>query len=394
MSEREPGPIETRASQELDHLRAGAQLRTLDHINGIDLSSNDYLGLARDSRLKQATSEAIARSDAVGSTGSRLLSGNARVWEKLEAEFADFAQTESALYFSSGYAANVGLLSSALKPGDIVFSDAMNHASLIDGIRLSRATKEIYEHADLRSLERALRRHSQSAGAKLIVTETVFSMDGDFAPLTDLLRLACDYGAELVLDEAHAVGVFGPEGSGRAAGHGITRGVLAIVHTCGKALASAGAFVCCSKTMKRYLVNRARPFIFSTAMPPYFAGQIRAALGLAMQANHERNHLHEMASLLRADLSLSGIPCGASASQIVPVLCETNEAALALASHLQVHGFAARAIRPPTVPAGTARIRLSLTANLTRDQVTHLAETIRSGFNPSPQLQAATVMHV
>ncbi len=272
--------------------------------------SNDYLGLATDPRLKQAVVAAVANAKAVGSTGSRLLSGNTPEWEELESEFADFAQTDAALYFGSGYSANVGLLSSILRPGDVVFSDAFNHASLIDGIRLSRATKVIYPHADMHFLERALREHSQGAGAKVIITESVFSMEGDIAPISSLLRLARDHGAELILDEAHATGVLGPRGRGLAAERGVTRETLAIVHTCGKALASAGAFVCCGATLKNYLVNRARTFIFSTAMPPYFAGQIRAALDLAMRSDAERAHLREIGNLLREELSAMGLGFG------------------------------------------------------------------------------------
>jgi 8-amino-7-oxononanoate synthase len=385
--------LERRAARELDQLRVGAQLRTLENLNGIDLCSNDYLGLAFDPRLKQAVTNAVANAKAVGSTGSRLLSGNAPEWEALEREFAAFAQTDAALYFGSGYSANVGLLSSILKPGDVVFSDAFNHASLIDGIRLSRATKVIYPHADVDFLERALREHSQGAGAKVIVTECVFSMEGDIAPISSLLRLARDHGAELVVDEAHATGVMGPQGRGLAAEYGITREFLAIVHTCGKALASAGAFICSSATLKNYLVNCARTFIFSTAMPPYFAGQIRFALHLAMESDAERSHLREISSLLREELSAIGAGFGASTTQIIPVFCGSNESALRVAAHLQANGFAARAIRPPTVAAGAARVRISLTAKITHEDVRRLAQALRSAFQSLPQSQSVSVVH-
>ena len=385
--------IEARAARELDQLRDEAQLRSLENLSGIDLCSNDYLGLATDPRLKEAVAAAVAKAKAVGSTGSRLLSGNTPEWEELESEFAAFAHTDAAVYFGSGYSANVGLLSSILKPGDVVFSDAFNHASLIDGIRLSRATKVIYPHADMHFLERTLREHSQSTGAKVIVTESVFSMEGDIAPISSLLRLARDHGAELILDEAHATGVLGPQGRGLAAEQDISREVLAIVHTCGKALASAGAFVCCGETLKNYLVNRARTFIFSTAMPPYFTGQIRAALHLAMQSDAERAHLREIGNLLREELSAMGVGFGASATQIVPVFCGSNERALEVAAHLQANGFAAKAIRPPTVPAGTARVRISLTAKITREDVQRLARALRAAFQSSPQSQSASVVH-
>lgn len=377
-----------RVRREFDALRDHAQLRTLDRLEGVNLCSNDYLGLARDSRLKQAVVEAVAKSEAMGSTGSRLLSGNAPEWERIESEFAEFAGTESALYFGSGYAANIGLLSSILGPGDVVFSDASNHASIIDGIRLSGATKSIYPHADLPFLERALRDHSQSAGAKVIVTESVFSMEGDAGPLDSLLRLAREYEAQVVVDEAHATGVLGPKGRGLAAGLvpelatevGVTREILAVVHTCGKALGSAGAFVCCDESLKQYLVNRARTFIFSTAMPPYLAGQIRAAVKLAMEADARRAHLGEMSNLLRRELAHAGVNFGLSTTQIVPVFCGTNEAALHVAEVLRENGFAVRAIRPPTVPAGTARVRLSLTAQIREEEILRLAQSIGAAF--------------
>ncbi len=224
--------------------------------------------------------EAVARADAIGSTGSRLLSGNRREWEELESEFARFAGTEAALYFGSGYAANVGLLSSILAPGDVVFSDALNHASLIDGMRLSGADKVIYPHLDLAFLEQSLREQQRRAGRESDRHGKLFSMEGDVAPLRELLQSGREYGAEVIVDEAHATGVCGPQGRGIAAEHGCQQDLLAIVHTCGKALASAGAFVCGGSALRQFLINRARTFIFSTAMPPYFAGQIRAALEL------------------------------------------------------------------------------------------------------------------
>ena len=375
-----PEPIQNslraRMSEELDALREDSQLRALDHLTGINLCSNDYLGLACDQRLKQAVIASVGNTGAMGSTGSRLLSGNAPEWEELETEFAGFAGTEAALYFGSGYAANVGLLSSLLKPGDVVFSDALNHASLIDGMRLSGAQKVIYPHADMQFLESALREKMGSAGAKVIVTESVFSMEGDVAPLEALIRLARKYGAEMVIDEAHATGVCGPGGRGVAAELGIECEILALVHTCGKALASAGAFVCCGDTLKTYLVNRARTFIFSTAMPPYIAGQIRAALAIARSADDRRTHLRQLATALREKLSAAGIGTAPSTTHIIPVFLGGNEAALHVAAELQASGFAVKAIRPPTVPAGTARVRISLTSRITMEEIDRLADVI------------------
>jgi len=375
---------------ELDILRERSLFRTLESPRGINLCSNDYLGLATDPRIKQAVIEAVARTESFGSTGSRLLSGNSTKWEELESDFAAFAGTEAALYFGSGYAANVGLLSSILKPGDIVFSDALNHASLIDGIRLSGASKIIYPHCDLEYLEGALRVH---AGAKVIVTESVFSMEGDTAPIDGLIRLASDYGAELVIDEAHAIGVFGPQGRGMAAEHGCEREIFAIVHTCGKALASAGAFICGGSTLKDYLVNRARTFIFSTAMPPYLADQIRAAVALVREADDRRAHLSKIASSLREALGASGLGCGATTTHIVPILLGSNEAAMHVAAQLQANGFAVKAIRPPTVPPGTSRIRLALTSKISFEDIGRLVAEISTACDSLPRFSGSSAVH-
>jgi len=387
------GQIQNRIARELDELREKSQFRTLEIPRGMNLCSNDYLGLARDPRLKQALAEAASCAQRVGSTGSRLMSGNAREWEELELEFAEFAGTEAALYFGSGYAANVGLLCAVLKPHDVVFSDELNHASIIDGIRLSAARRVVYPHADLDHLDRALREHQASSGAKVIVTESLFSMEGDVAPLDTLLRLAKNYGAEIIVDEAHATGVCGPQGRGLVAERGSQREMLAVLHACGKALASAGAFVCCGSAMRNYLINRARTFIFSTAMPPHLAGQIHAALGLAIAADDRRAHLREISAALREALASAGLSFGASSTQIIPVILGTNEWALAVAAALKDHGFAVKAIRPPTVPAGTSRIRLSLTSEISTEDVRRLASTVAAACKSLPQTPSVSAVH-
>jgi len=383
--------LRERIAGELESLRERSQLRSLEILSGVNLCSNDYLGLAADPRLKQAVTEAVTSARQMGATGSRLLSGNSREWEELETEFAEFAGTESALYFSSGYAANVGLLSAILQPGDTVFSDTLNHASLIDGIRLSGAQKLIYPHGDMQFLEDALREKSCSAGAKVIVTESIFSMEGDVASIDDLLRLAKTYGAELIVDEAHALGVCGPEGRGVVAELKFEREIFAIVYPCGKTLASAGAFVCCGAALKEFLVNRARTFLFSTALPPYFARQIRAALALARGEDSRRKHLNELSIALREGLFAAGLNYGASSTQIVPVILGSNEVALRVAAQLQGAGFAVRAIRPPTVPAGTARIRVSLTSSVTVENIHRLAAVLQDAVQTPAQ--AVTVAH-
>ena len=387
MSEDLKSRLSERVSAELGAIRERSQFRTLENPPGINLYSNDYLGLAADPRLKDAALSALSAAPLVGATGSRLLSGNSPEWEPLEREFAEFIGVESALYFGSGYAANIGLISALAGRGDLIFSDALNHASLIDGIRLSGAEKIIYPHADIGALERELRARSSPRsshqGAKLIITESVFSMDGDIAPIARLAELARIYGADLIVDEAHAVGVFGPEGRGVCASLALEREVFATIHTCGKALASAGAFVCGSAKLRDFLINRARTFIFSTAMPPHMAGQIRAAVNLSIAADDRRVHLARISERLRGHLTSAQISVGASASQIIPICLGTNDAALLVADQLQSAGFAVRAIRPPTVPEGTSRIRLSLTAALSEAEIDRLAKAIAGALKSS-----------
>ena len=359
-------------------LEAQSRRRSLAEIRGINFCSNDYLGLAEHPALKKAVAEAVQVATRTGGTGSRLLSGQVAAWHEIEEEFARFAGTEAALYFGSGYAANLGLLTSLLKKEDLVFSDALNHASLIDGMRLSGARKFIYPHLDLNALEDGLRKHAQDRCRKLIVTETVFSMDGDAAPVTELLALADRYGAGVIVDEAHATGVHGPSGRGIAAKHGNVQYLAATVHTCGKALASAGAFACGSAVLKEHLINHARTFIFSTAMPPYMAEQIRAALRLALTMDKEREGLLTRAKRLAAGLRSRGWNTGNSATQIVPVVIGENEEAVAVAEFLQQEGFAVRAIRPPTVPEGSARLRFSLTCGIGEDETVRLGNSMHA----------------
>jgi 8-amino-7-oxononanoate synthase len=381
--------LEKDLERDLAKLSARDQLRSFAQIAGVNLCSNDYLGLAEDPRLKEAVLEAVAASARMGGTGSRLLSGHDAAWNELEEEFAEFAGTEAALYFANGYTLNLGLLSSVLGKEDLVFSDALNHASLIDGIRLSGARKEIYPHLDLNALERALRAHESESCRKLIVTESVFSMDGDIVDVHAMQKLAELYGASLIVDEAHATAVQGPHGSGIVAGAGLTRKVFATVHTCGKALASAGAFVCGPRTLREFLINHARTLIFSTAMPPYMAGQVWAALRLAKGMDREREALSANSTGLIASLRGDGWNTGNSASQIVPVILGSNEDALSAARFLQEGGLAVRAIRPPTVPVGTARLRLSLTARATREHVTGIRAALQNWRRRSQSSLAA-----
>jgi 8-amino-7-oxononanoate synthase len=359
-----------RMKADLAALQVADQLRELAIPSGIQLNSNDYLGLSCHPRLKEAIARALQEDDRFASTGSRLLSGNHERWERLEAEFAEFIGAEAALYFPSGYAANVGLLSSVLKPEDVVFSDASNHASLIDGIRLSRARKVVFPHLDLNFLEDALRRHDGGA-RKVVVIESIFSMEGDHAPLDDLSALCGRFGASLIVDQAHSVGVEMEP----------WRDVLAAVYPCGKALVSMGAFVAGSSSLRDFLVNHARTFIFSTALPPYSAAHVREAIALVSAADAERARLQELSRHLRKALHAAGFDIGRSESQIVPIILGTNETALRFAAAASEAGFAIRAIRPPTVPAGTARLRVSVNAGLSVADIDKFVETVSSAVS-------------
>ena len=354
-----------RMKADLAALRSADQRRELAIPSGIQLNSNDYLSLCAHPRLKEAIARGLQEDDRLASTGSRLLSGNHERWEQLEAEFAEFIGAEAALYFPSGYAANFGLLSAVLKPDDIVFSDASNHASLIDGIRLSRARKIVFPHLDLNSLEDALRRQN-GRERKVVVVESIFSMEGDHAPLDDVSALCDRFGASLIVDQAHSVGVEMKP----------WRDVLAAVYPCGKALVSMGAFVAGSRTLRDYLVNHARTFIFSTALPPYCAAHVREAIALVSAADAERTRLQELSRHLRQTLRSGGFDIGRSDSQIVPIILGSNETALAFAASAAEAGFAIRAIRPPTVPADTARLRVSVNAKLSIADLDKFVETI------------------
>jgi 8-amino-7-oxononanoate synthase len=372
----------------LRELETREQRRSLAEIHGTNLCSNDYLELSRHPALKEAVVRAVRNARHIGGTGSRLLSGHAAIWEQLEEEFAQFAGTEAALYFGSGYMANLGLLTALLKKDDLVFSDALNHASLIDGMRLCGARKIIYPHLDLNALEAELRKHAHEHGRKLVVTESVFSMEGDIAPVTEMVKIAERYGAGVIVDEAHATGVQGPGGRGVAVRDGIAQHLAAAVHTCGKALASAGAFVCGSAVLKEHLINHARTFIFSTAMPPYMAEQIRAALRLARGMDREREELMAKARRLANSLRSGGWDTGRSDTQIVPLIVGENEQAQSAAEHLQTQGFAVRAVRPPTVPPGSARLRFSLTCGISDDELLRLGNSLNSWREKLPSSTA------
>lgn len=370
--------LSRRVDAELTALASQDQLRKLGTIRGVDLCSNDYLGLSVDPRLKEAVVSALAGKLPVASTGSRLLSGNSEIWEQLESELANFMQSEAVLYFNSGYSANLGVLSALIHPGDVVFSDAANHASIIDGLRLAGTRKVIYPHLDMDSLEGELRRNASGAGQRFIVSESIFSMDGDHAPISDLAMLAERYGAELIIDEAHATGVVGPQGRGLVAESGFADRVLVTIHPCGKALAGMGCFVCCSEKLKQYFINRARTFVFSTALPPYMAAQMLAAIRIVASADRERKDLAALSASLRKRLRSAGFDIGRGDTQIVPVFLGENGRAIRFSMLLNEAGFGVRPIRPPSVPAGTSRLRISLNAKLTPEHLARFGDALVS----------------
>ena len=370
-------------------LEARSLRRTLAEIHGVNLCSNDYLGLAEHPKLHKAAIDAVRHARKVGGTGSRLLSGQSEEWHFLEEEFAKFAGTEEALFFSSGYAANMGLLASLVGKDDVVYSDALNHASLIDGMRLSGARKVIYPHLNMDALEGSLREEAGAPWRKVIITESVFSMDGDVAPLKEIAALADKYNAAIILDEAHSTAVMGPQGRGLAAEAGIVPRLLAVIHTCGKGLGCAGAFVCGPTVLKEHLINHARTFIFSTALPPYFSRQISAAVHLAAGMDKERQQLQERAKHFRGALLAAGFDIAGSASQIVPVVLGNNDETVDAAEHLQRAGFAVRAIRPPTVPEGKARLRFSLTCRVPEEELDRLVKSLVAWRARQPVLATA-----
>ena len=361
----------------LEALRAGGLGRALKDPEGIDFSSNDYLGLSRHPRLLERLAGRLSRMEGpAGAPASRLLRGNRPEHRALEERLARWKGTEAALLFPSGYQANLAVLGALLGPRDRAVSDSLNHASLIDGLRLSGARKAVYPHLDLDAAGEELRR-SHEGGRTFLVTESLFSMDGDEAPLARCAELAECWDAVLVVDDAHAAGVFGRErGSGLAEEHGVERRATAIVSTFGKALGMAGAFVAGPRIVIDWLVNRARPFIYTTAPPPLLVAAIETVLDLAAEEPGRRGAVLDRAARLRDALEAREMTRPPGRGPIVPVLLGSNERALSVAADLQTRGFDVRAIRPPSVPAGTARLRISVHADHSEGEIDALAEAL------------------
>jgi 8-amino-7-oxononanoate synthase len=357
---------------DLRELAARGRLRSLRERSGIDFTSNDYLGLAESEELKRAASDAVARGVPVGSGGSRLLRGNHPEHEALESEAAAHFGAETALYFGAGYTANFAIFSTLPQRGDIVVHDELIHASVHEGLRRGRADFVGVPHNHVDAFDDAIIRW-RAAGGKgrpWLSVESLYSMDGDSPDLCALFAVAERHGGMVVIDEAHATGVLGPQGRGLAATFEGRDNIITL-HTCGKALGTVGGFILAPRTIRDFLVNRARPFIFATAPSPLIAAVTRVALELSRTSPERRDRLASLVQFAgselrrRCDIEPSG-------SHILPIIIGADQAAVAVAASLQRRGFDVRAIRPPTVPEGTARLRIALTANVDETIVSRL----------------------
>ena len=342
----------------------------------VDFASNDYLGLASERLVGQAIS-AAALVEPSGAAATRLISGNFSRHEVLERELAEFKGTDAALLFSSGYMANCGVLPVVAGRGDVLYSDALNHASLIDGCRLSAAQARIFPHADLDALETMLREDEHRFRRRWIVVEGVYSMDGDLFPLDRAVELARNYGAWIYLDDAHGTGVVGPSGRGAAEHWGVEGEVAVTMGTLGKALGTSGAFIAGSEPLRELLLNRARSFVFTTGIPPVLAAGALAALRIARNEPERRHRLRANAGRVHMGLRTQGIEVPADlAGHIVPVRIGGARETVRVGAGLAERGFWVGVVRPPTVPEGTSRLRITLSSAHTHEQADGLVEAL------------------
>lgn len=375
--------LETLAST--GNLRSLPQLRhegrevVVQGVRMLNLSSNDYLGLASDTTLRPLFLEKLTPETFLPSaSSSRLLTGNFSVYEELEAELASLYGAEAALTFGSGYHANTGILPALAHSRTLLLADKLVHASLIDGIRLSSAPCVRYRHADMEQLSRLVEKQAQEYDQLIIVTESIFSMDGDVTDLAPLVALKKQYpNVLLYLDEAHAFGVRGVRGLGCAEEQGYLHEIDFLIGTFGKALASTGAFVICSAVVKQYLINRMRTFIFTTALPPLMVEWTRFLLRRLADLQPRRQHLLEISQQFKSALTAAGYRCP-SASHILPIIIGSSTQTLIAAENWQRKGFYVLPVRPPTVPEGTSRLRFSLTADVRQEEMEQLIREIHS----------------
>jgi 8-amino-7-oxononanoate synthase len=349
---------------------------TLDGQRVINFSSNNYLGLADHPELREAAKQALDRYGC-GSGASRLISGNMKLHEQLETKLASLKGTDAALVFNSGFQANTGIISALVGADDVVLSDALNHASIIDGCRLARAKTVVYRHCDVDDLKDHLKKNPQSR-RKLIVTESLFSMDGDEAPLLEIVELAEQYGAMVMVDEAHATGLYEPAGAGLVAKWGLTERVPIQMGTLGKALGGFGAYVAGSAALRDFLINRCRSFIFTTSLPPAIIAMGIAAIDLIGREPHRRKSLQENGTQMRNGLEALGYSFGKSRSHIVPVMIGAAEECMDLSARLLERGVFAQGIRPPTVAPGTSRLRITVMATHTEQHIDEALQVFQS----------------
>lgn len=342
----------------------------------LNLSSNNYLGLADHPAIIQVMRKALL-SEGVGSGASRLVTGNRKPYGQLEQALTEWQSCEAALVIANGYMANSGVIGALIGRGDVVFSDRLNHASIVDGVVLSRAEHVRYRHNDMEHLRTLLSKY-RDCRRKLIVTDAVFSMDGDKARLHELVALKQEFGAMLMVDEAHSGGIYGRRGEGLSHDLRLQDEVDIHVGTFSKSFGVYGAYICGSRTLIRWLINHARPLIYSTALPPSLVAGISKALELVISDHWRREKLFEVSHLFRSSLRHSGFIIGDGDSPIVPLIVGNNEAALLFSQALEDRGIAAVAIRPPTVPEGTARIRFSLSAVHSDKELKDAADCIRT----------------
>jgi 8-amino-7-oxononanoate synthase len=349
-------------------LAAKGRLRALAPRAGRDFTSNDFLALAESRTLRDVAREALERGVPVGAGGSRLLRGNHPEHEALEEEAASFFGSEAALYFPTGFAANAALVATLPREGDLILYDTLIHASIRDGLDPARIRAQSVPHNDVTAMEDAITawRGKGGTGRIWIAVETLYSMDGDRAPLDDLVALAGRHDAMLLLDEAHSTGVYGDQGRGLGAAYEGAPNIVSL-HTCGKGLGASGALVCLPKLYRDFIVNRGRAFIYSTAPSPLMAAVVRAALKICAGAEQERAQLQALVRQADGQMKRLGLP--PSGSQIVPVILGADTRAVEFATALQARGHDIRAIRPPTVPEGTARLRIALTLHVTPDDL-------------------------
>lgn len=360
----------------LEALARRGRRRALTAISGVDFTSNDYLGLAASPELQDAARAAMTRRVSVGSGGSRLLRGNHREHEALEAEAAAFFGSQSALFLGGGFLANLAIFSTLPQRGDLVVHDALIHASVHDGMRMGKAERAEAAHNDAQAFEDAIVdwRAAGGTGTPWIAVESLYSMDGDCAPLDDLIEVATRHGGVLIIDEAHATGVLGPMGRGLGA-HLEGRDDVIALHTCGKALGAMGAVITGPQVLCDYLVNRARPFIYATAPSPLMTAIVRAALLVCRFADDRRQRLRALVDFAGRHLA-EWCEMPASGSHIQPIIVGSDQRATKLAAAMQARGFDLRAVRPPTVPEGTARLRLSLTLNIGQEEIGRAIEAL------------------